>query len=173
MSLKTIIWAASPQQTLIYGLGGNDILYGLSGMDLLDGGTGIDRMVGGRNMDVYRVDNVRDVCIESAERHIFEGKPVGDWVQSTVSYVLGPHIEHLFLRGPRALNGTGNAEDNQVHGNNLNNLLKGLAGDDILKGERGNDRLFGGIGNDGLDGASGTDRLFGEAGNDGLSGEGQ
>ncbi|MEF8735243.1 MAG: calcium-binding protein [Candidatus Accumulibacter necessarius] len=63
------------------------------------------------------------------------------------------------VRGSRDFN------DNLV-GNDSDNLLEGLGGNDTLSGGLGNDSLLGGLGNDTLIGGTGDDTLQGNEGND-------
>ena len=93
-----------------------------------------------------------------------------DWVLSNVDYDLGPNIESLTLMGGGHINGSGNAQNNEIRGNGGNNQLTGELGRDLLVGEAGNDSLDGGGGNDTLQGSSGADRLIGSLGNDKLLG---
>jgi len=117
---------------ILDGQAGDDSLYGGSGNDLLDGGSGADILIGGTGNDAYVVDNACDVVIEKAN----EG---ADTVQSGISYTLGSNVENLTLTGNGDLNGTGNA---------LNNILIGNNGDNILDGGVGADTMSGGLGND-------------------------
>jgi Ca2+-binding RTX toxin-like protein len=64
------------------------------------------------------------------------------------TYTLGTNVENLVLTGTSALNGTGNALNNQLTGNAGNNVLTGGAGNDTLQGLAGSDTLAGGTGND-------------------------
>jgi hypothetical protein len=60
----------------------------------------------------------------------------------------------------------GTAENDVLRGGDGNDKLLGLAGADRLYGDRGNDTLRGGNGNDLLTGGSGKNLLWGEGGND-------
>ena len=57
---------------------------------------------------------------------------------STVSS-LGSRYITLTLTGTAAINGTGNSNDNTIHGNSANNLLNGGLGGDTMAGGGGND----------------------------------
>jgi trimeric autotransporter adhesin len=120
-----------------------NVLTALEGDDTLDGKGGADVMHGGQGDDVYVVDNAGDVIIELAG----EGT---DTVRSSLSHVLGAHLENLVLTGSANRSATGNALDNVISGNNGANILAGLEGDDILAGGRGNDtyRFDAGFGRD-------------------------
>ncbi|MES2205500.1 MAG: calcium-binding protein, partial [Pseudomonadota bacterium] len=157
----------------LYGMGGNDILYGGYGSDtlyggdgddLLDGKGGADTLAGGTGNDSYSINYSNDRVIENANEGI-------DTIQASISYVLGDHLENLLLMGKAGLNGTGNALDNTIIGNDGSNTLKGLNGNDTLQGGVGRDTLEGGEGNDSLKGGAGSDTLIGGAGNDILAGE--
>ena len=143
---------------------GNDTLNGGDGDDLLEGGTGNDRMTGGAGNDIYRVDNSKDIVIESANQG------TGDAVQSAIDYTLGANLETLVLVGDANLNGTGNGLNNDIIGSRGSNLLVGGAGNDTITGEigpvGGDDTLIGGAGNDGLNGGVGNDVMQGGIGND-------
>ncbi|MCU0548118.1 MAG: DUF4347 domain-containing protein [Leptolyngbya sp. Prado105] len=128
--------------TLI-GNAGNNRLVGGAGNDNLDGSLGADILIGGLGNDNYVVDNLADVVTEALNQGT-------DSITSSVDWTLSDHIENLTLTGV-ALNGTGNALNNQIFGNDENNLLRGFAGDDSIRGGRGADTLIGGRGNDLID----------------------
>ena len=137
---KDTLSGAATNDTL-NGLAGNDTLYGLAGNDTLDGGSGSDSMVGGLGDDLYVVDSSQDRVTELTNQGT-------DAVNSSISYALGNYVEHLTLLGSAAINGTGNALNNQLQGNAAANTLSGGAGGDTLLGGLGADVLTGGAGND-------------------------
>jgi Ca2+-binding RTX toxin-like protein len=113
----------------------NNQLTGNEGDDTLDGGAGVDTLVGGIGDDTFKVDNVDDLVTEFAD----EGT---DTVLSFVStYTLSSELEKLTLVG-QALSGKGNASDNVITGNDLNNSIDGAAGHDTLIGGLGNDTYY-------------------------------
>ena len=130
---------------ILNGGSGNDRLRGGVGADELNGGTGADDMNGGDGDDTYIMDNVGDVAKES-----FDDVDSGffDRVESSVTHTLGFGIENLSLTGVAAINGTGNAKDNQIGGNEANNVLNGGGGNDLLDGGAGADSMDGEGGND-------------------------
>jgi Ca2+-binding RTX toxin-like protein len=125
----------------LHGLDGNDSLDGGLGNDLLAGGAGDDAMEGGAGDDTYQVDSAADTVIEAAAAG-------NDTVESTIAYTLGDNVENLRLFGEAGINGTGNAGDNLLVGNDQANTLSGLAGNDTLDGALGVDTLAGGAGDD-------------------------
>lgn len=117
---------------------GNELANALTGnasANRLDGGTGADVMAGGAGDDIYVVDNVGDVVRE------FFGEGT-DSVLASVSFVLPEHVENLTLTGNAAINGTGNALDNILVGNDAANLLDGAAGADTMIGGAGDDIYY-------------------------------
>jgi Ca2+-binding RTX toxin-like protein len=117
----------------ITGNSGNNVLSGGGGNDSLDGGAGRDRLFGGEGHDSYWVDQITDTVVEQAAQGI-------DTVYSSVSWVLGAHLENLVLLGSGPLTGLGNGLDNTISGNSGNNILDG--------GDGGRDLLTGGAGAD-------------------------
>ena len=89
-------------------------------------------MVGGAGNDVYFVDDALDMTIENNG----EGS---DAVFSAVAHSLVANMETLVLQGSSDLAGTGNALNNNIHGNSGANTLNGGAGVDLLVGNAGND----------------------------------
>lgn len=117
---------------ILLGSSGVNVLSGAGGNDTLNGGSNADTLLGGTGDDVYIVDNVGDIAIENAD----EGT---DTVQSSVSWTLEEHFEHLTLTGSSAVNGTGNDTDNILTGNTGANTLDGGIGSDTMTGGYGND----------------------------------
>ncbi len=145
---------ASAAGSFLEGTGFRDELIGAQGNDDLDGQGGADRMVGGAGDDRYRVDHPGDTVVEL----VGEG---ADTVLSQIDYVLPTHVENLYLRTTDLpttdpVRGEGNASDNLLIGNFVNNVLIGGAGHDTFWGGfslgsdygPGDDDLSGGIGND-------------------------
>lgn len=142
----------------IGGNSGNNRLTGNAGNDTLRGNGGTDVMLGGTGDDSYVVDSSDDVVIEYAD----EGK---DTVSSSVSFALADNIEDLYLTGMSAIDGTGNALDNTIVGNEGNNCLNGGAGNDFLNGWAGNDTFVfdNGFGHDRIKGGGLSQVVFGTA----------
>ena len=65
-----------------------------------------------------------------------------------MSYTLAENSKNLKLTGTADINGTGNALDNFLDGNDGVNVLRGGAGADILNGRYGGDTLWGEAGRD-------------------------
>ncbi len=147
----------------LFGRDGNDVLQGGNGRDFLNGGLGNDAMDGGAGDDIYIVDATGDTVTEMADAGV-------DMVRAFVSYTLADNIEMLNLKGENAIDGIGNALDNNIYGSSADNHLVGGVGDDRMFGQSGNDLLEGGAGSDVLRGGYGNDVLNGGAGADSLRG---
>jgi serralysin len=126
-----------------WGGSGNDIIYGNElrnelrgngGNDRLVGGAGNDTLVGGAGNDTYYADG-GDAILEAANGGT-------DAVLSSESYTLGANLEFLTLTGMSAINGIGNALNNQILGNPAANVLRGGAGRDYLLGGGGDDVYY-------------------------------
>ncbi|QNH05970.1 hypothetical protein HNQ27_00520 [Pseudomonas sp. B11D7D] len=98
----------------------------------LDAGKTASVLRGGKGNDTYHVTH-RD-----AQVHENAGEG-WDKVISSTHFTLGANLEELILTGRAALNGTGNALNNILRGNDGNNILDGGAGIDTLIGGKGND----------------------------------
>lgn len=110
----------------------------------LDGSAGADTLQGGKGRDIYIVDNVNDVVVETDDSAFTEV----DRIESSVDYALSDHVEELSLTGTGNIAGAGNDLDNVILGNAGTNTLSGLAGNDTLDGGEGADLMAGGSGND-------------------------
>ncbi len=152
---------------------GNSLGNTLTGNDAantLNGGVGADTLIGGRGDDVFWVDNIGDVVIDSSV--LVRDTVTGLWVEvggidtvnSSISYTLAQsldslnlvgtkaltdktitgtsHIENLTLTGTQAINGTGNAANNVIIGNVANNILIGAGGRDTITGGAGADTFL-------------------------------
>lgn len=125
----------------LWGMDGNDLLYGDAGNDLLVGGAGDDTMEGGAGNDTYDVDSMADTIIEQADGG-------ADTVRASIASTLAETLENLRLTGAASIDGTGNAGDNVLVGNDAANRLAGLAGNDVIDGGLGADVMVGGSGDD-------------------------
>jgi trimeric autotransporter adhesin len=134
----TLIGTANINAT---GNGLDNVITGNAGNNILDGGAGNNTLIGGDGNDTYIVNSNGDIVTEAASQGI-------DTVQSYVTYTLTPNVENLTLIGSANTNGTGNALDNIIIGNNGNNVLDGGAGNDTLNGGLGSDSMTGGTGDD-------------------------
>ena len=119
---------------------GNDVLIGNSADNILDGGQGSDKLGGGIGDDIYIVNTIQDIIVETSGAGI-------DTVQASTSWILGKNLENLTLTDTAA-NGTGNKVNNTLTGNDSINQLDGAGANDILIGNDGADVLIGGKGSD-------------------------
>lgn len=119
----------------IFGGLGNDTIRGTNGNDYLDGGAGNDGMDGGAGDDYYVVDNVLDAILDNS------GYDTVSFEVASGNYTLEANLERLYLdlSGNRNVDGTGNALDNVIIGNDGNNRLNGGLGNDFLDGGLGDD----------------------------------
>ncbi len=93
------------------------------------------------------------------------------WIETGVSISLATGSSSIFANGVSQFeNVVGTLYDDFIEGNNLDNILIGLAGNDQILGLNGNDILLGGAGNDLLSGGAGRDLLIGGTGSDWLYG---
>lgn len=138
----------------------NDQLTGDKGNDTLNGGLGVDKMNGGDGNDYYFVDNSGDTVVENSKDAKNAALGGNDTVESTLTYILGDHLENLILKSINEINGTGNNLNNRIQGNIADNILKGNAGNDYLLGGEGADELDGGLGMDTLEGGLGSDTYY-------------
>ncbi|WP_325170072.1 putative Ig domain-containing protein [Noviherbaspirillum pedocola] len=127
-----IIRKPSAAIPILTGTNTADTLIGDAGGNLIDGGPGADRMEGRSGDDTYVVDAARDAIVEVAGGGY-------DLAQASVSYALPDEVEELQLTGAAAIDGTGNALDNRIRGNDAANVLDGGAGADTLVGGDGDD----------------------------------
>ncbi|WP_275054605.1 calcium-binding protein [Comamonas testosteroni] len=118
---------------ILIGNSGSNRLVGGQGNDVLDGGLGTDTLEGGEGDDKYYVGQSSDVIIEAAD----EGY---DTVYASADYTLSANLEKLILdANAYGINGTGNAQANEIIGNSSNNRLDGGGGTDVLIGGDGDD----------------------------------
>ena len=137
------------------------------GDDTFDGigGTVGGTVFGGDGNDTYRLSDPLARVYDEI------GEGAFDAIVATVSYSLATsgEVENLELLGT-ATHGTGNALNNFLNGNDMDNRLRGDAGLDTIYGGYGEDRLFGDDGNDFAYGGYGEDTLRGGAAADTLYG---
>lgn len=177
------------QNNILIGLAGIDRLFGFGGDDRLVGGvdgapgsgtSSNDTLTGGDGKDTYVIDSVSgDLVVEtntvtngSEDDTVFLNVITG-----AGTYVLTTNVENLVLGAntgtigtaitatTNALNGTGNAFNNNIAGNAGANTLIGGAGQDTLNGGDGNDILIGNTAIAGVADAA-IDTLIGGNGND-------
>jgi Ca2+-binding RTX toxin-like protein len=130
----------SSRANMLIGNGGNDILNGLGGDDTLDGGAGADGMYGGSGNDTVTYASRTNPVFISSDGVANDGEAgEGDDIGTSIETMIG---------------GSG---DDQITGNDNNELLLGGGGNDTLNGAGGNDTL---------DGQAGADQMIGGPGND-------
>jgi Ca2+-binding RTX toxin-like protein len=137
----------------IWGNAASNTIVGTAFNDVLDGGAGADILEGGVGDDTYIIDTLADVITEG----LIGGGRDTVVVDGNFNYTLGVDFENLTLRNNNAQQGTGNALDNVIIGNNAANTLRGLEGNDTIDGGAGNDTIVGGAGVDTMTGGAGND----------------
>ncbi|MBM1169814.1 calcium-binding protein [Microvirga arabica] len=110
----------------------NDYYIGTAFNDTFESSAGADRLEGAGGNDTYQVDNAGDRVVEKANEGI-------DTIETSVSYALSAHVEHLTATGSASVALTGNELSNTITGNAGNNTLDGGAGADVLNGGAGFD----------------------------------
>ncbi|MBZ6076063.1 glycoside hydrolase family 113 [Microvirga puerhi] len=171
--------------TLI-GAGGNDSLWGGAGDDLLNGGAGNDTLDGVTGTDTavfsgakasYTLSKGSDGSVTIADTRA--GQDGTDLLKNirfakfsdqtvdlnTLGSTTSPPTDGTGggtgggtsggASGPAILRGTPRAD--KLVGQDVDELIYGLAGNDVLRGNGGNDRLYGGAGKDVLYGGAGQD----------------
>lgn len=121
---------------------------GAAGNDLLEGGDGDDTLNGGGGADTASYANQAGAVFVNMLAGLADDGTGG--TDTLIS------IENV----------TGSAFEDSLLGDNLANVLAGLAGHDLLRGRDGNDTLKGGDGDDFLNGGIGDDILDGGNGLD-------
>ncbi len=123
---------------------GIDNLNGGTGNDTLNGGKGADTMAGGSGDDIFYVDNIGDIVIESTGGGSDTVAAVGNSLFHY--YILPPTVEIEKLNtnsasGRAEINLTGNAFKQSITGNAADNILSdgGPGAADSLRGLAGND----------------------------------
>ncbi len=147
---------------VLYGEAGNDVLKGGDGSDLLSGGKGHNTLYGGAGNDDYVLMDNDTTVHELNEDDEDSGGVDSIYVDTSFSLTDTSrgdveYIENLTLTGSADINGSGNALDNSIYGNDGTNwllgdagsdVLYGFGGDDVLSGGKGKDTMYGGLGND-------------------------
>ena len=126
-----IIGSANDANSL-FGNGGNDTMEGGAGNDTFNGGAGADRMTGKAGNDLYIVDDLGDMVLESL------GGGTDSVLAKVSDYNLAGNTEWLTLDSTIGA-GTGNSLSNTLVGNSAANTLNGGIGNDSMVGLGGND----------------------------------
>jgi Ca2+-binding RTX toxin-like protein len=131
-SIAKIAYSGEPNLT---GRNKHDFLYGGDGAEVIDGRRSSDYMKGGGGNDVYIVNNASDFVDDSPETGTETVKASVDWslskkTQNVTYYSYASQdptgIDNLVLTGGSNIKGTGNYLNNEITGNDGNNLLVGF-----------------------------------------------
>ena len=128
------LWGDIGDDTL-RGEAGNDSLDGADGNDSLDGGAEIDTLRGGAGDDLFIVDNMGDLIVETAGGG-------NDTIRTSLSeFSLAdlPEVENFVFAGTTGVALSGNAAANRLSGGTKADTLDGGAGADTLSGLDGDD----------------------------------
>ncbi|MEL6354940.1 MAG: DUF4347 domain-containing protein [Cyanobacteria bacterium J06627_28] len=125
----------------LFGKTGDDIIEAGAGNDLVNGGAGADVLNGGDGIDILDYSGSREgVQVFLGGNIAFGGHANGDTISG---------FEKVF----------GSNHDDNLEGDEQNNMLWGRDGDDFLNGRGGRDLLRGGKGNNSIDGGDGIDTV--------------
>jgi len=112
----------------------DNIIIGNSANNYINPGTeGVDKLYGGNGNDTYIINHADILITENSD----EGT---DLIRTSISFTMARNVENLMLIGDEAIFATGNASDNRIVGNSINNIFDaGIAGNDSLFGDNGDD----------------------------------
>ncbi|WP_328591695.1 FG-GAP-like repeat-containing protein [Prosthecochloris vibrioformis] len=170
----------------LYGEEGNDTLYGGSGVDSLYGNDGDDVLIGGGGMDYLIGAAGSDTFIGVAGDGFVDGGEGFDIIDcTTLNRLCVIYLSEIY--NVEAIYGSSYNDD--LNGDNSDNVLVGNSGNDFIIGNDGDDYIYGGMqysayvdpeddddlqggnGNDAIKGGHGDDTLKGGLHNDILEGE--
>jgi hypothetical protein len=139
VTMSGITFSSTSVKPLVAGGPGTDGLTGGNLMDTFLGGAGNDAIHGGNaaNTASY-LDSPADVTVDLPTDTASDG-----WGDTDTFIKIG--------------NAIGSEFDDNLNGDEGNNIFGGAGGSDALNGADGNDRLLGGAGNDDLNGGNGQD----------------
>ncbi|MBE1284889.1 MAG: hypothetical protein GJ676_16375 [Rhodobacteraceae bacterium] len=132
------LWGSSFGDSLIMD-GGDNVIRGRGGDDFIDGGAGDDRLTGGVGADFLHGSTGNDTAG-------YRNSDAGIIVSLAGGLGQGGHAEGDVFSWIENIDGS--MHDDEITGNLLVNVLRGLDGDDILTGAAGADILRGGAGED-------------------------
>ena len=166
-SFRDIIVGSGADETIIGG-GGNDIIYASGGTDTISGGAGDDTFFDMGGIEHFDGGDGVDLVA-------YLGVPVELVIDpATYSYVITGEGITVDLADPSRNTGfaagdtyasievlIGSYVNDNLAGDEQDNILRGSYGDDVIWGRGGNDLLEGDVGNDRLIGGAGADVLYG------------
>ena len=157
---RDFLWG-NDDANVIAGSGGHDILYGEGGDDVflhnawdyradhISGGDGFDTWLGTDQDDVMALQTFQgDMRVERIDGGGGYNTLYDDWYGQM-------DLRGIELRNIHEIRG-GRHQDN-IHGNDDANLIRGWQGHDKLYGEGGDDEIVGGEGGDRVEGGEGSD----------------
>ncbi len=110
----------------------NNLLIGNKDPNVLNGLDGADTMDGGDSSDIYYVDHIGDLVIET-NTAVTDNQT--DLVKSFINYTLTANVENLQLMSGDDINATGNTLNNIFYANTGDNIFNGLSGTDTVSYE--------------------------------------
>ena len=153
--------------------GGNDFILGGEGDDNLNGGFGDDTLIGSNGDDFIVGFEGTDFIDGGAGFDFNSFQGIGFGVNARIDDAGAGTAQHGAVN--EAFFGIDSLigtenDDVLVATGNVGRVLRGLGGNDFLLGGFGNDVLIGGFGNDTIAGRAGNDNLIGLQGNDQFDG---
>ena len=155
--------------SILFGQGGDDVLWGSgfddnlsggSGSDTLRGGAGNDTMNGGDGVDIFVVQQLGDVLVETATGGYDTAYvTVNGYIMPESGGAFAAYVEVAYLAGTATVLNGSNSGENLVANPTAGSVLAGFGGNDILWGSDFGDSFTGGTQDDVIYSYGGADAI--------------